>query len=173
MVPLNLLLAAIPLMIGVDLYQILSAMHGFQGTYHFTVELLKSEFSTVLMGAAAVYGLSKDPQDRVAKWFFLGLLVYDAVFDVVEAFQVDGKTAAQMAEVWKQMPALKVYLLFQMPMFMACLILMTAGISLQMRRPFFIRYASMEKWQSAALLFFALVYYVEAGLLLVLGAGWV
>ena len=171
MVPFNLLLLITCLAAGMDMYQILSAIHGFQGTYHFTGELLKSEFSTVLMGGLALWGLAQGREDRSPKLFFLGLLLFDAVFDVVEALQVDGKTPAQVAEFWKQLPAFKVYFFFQWPLFVACLILMTAGISFQMRKPFFLRYGPLEKWKSGVLLVFSVVYYLEATLLLLSGMG--
>ncbi len=171
MLPLNLLLAATALMIGMDSYQILSAFREFHGTYQFLDELVKSEFSTVIMAYFTLHALLKSPENRLAKQIFLLFLLLDSVFDVMNAVETNGKTSAQMVELTQQMSNPMVYFHFQLPIFVACGILMMAGITFQMKKPFFQAYPPVAGWQSFLLRFYSIVYYVEAVLLFLLGTG--
>lgn len=172
MVPLNLILAATLVMTVNDSYQIVQIFRGFEGVYHFNAELLKSEFSTVVMAFFIVYGLAKGPDFRKMRWLFLLFLAMDSVFDVVDAFQSDGKTAAQVREAMRQMPYPLFYLNVQLPILVGVCIVLMAAVSFQMKKPFFYTYGRMEPWQSAALVVFSILYYVETllGLFFAMGA---
>lgn len=172
MIPLNLVLAATLVMAVNDVYQIIGIFRGFQGVYSFNTELLKSEFSTVLMAAFIVYGLAKSPDYRKVRWLFLLFLALDCVFDVVDAYQSDGKTSAQVQLEMKQMTYPLFYLNVQLPILVGCCIVLMAAVSFQMKKPFFYVYSQMAPWQAAALRVFSAVYYMETllGLYFAIGA---
>ena len=171
MIPLNLLLSAALLMLGFDFFQTIKAFQGFQGTHHFAADLIASGLTTVLMGAIVLYGLVKNAGHRAGKVFFLFFLFLDFLYDLFFSFQMNGKTDAQILEMTKQMSVPLYYLQFQVPAFVGCVIFMTAGISFQMRNPFFHQYPLTAGWQSWAQVFFALAYYLETLLIFVLNTG--
>lgn len=168
MIPLNLVLAATFLILACDYYQIVEIFRDFQGTYHFTSELLKSSFSTVVMAAFIVTGFFKNPDYRKVRLLFLFFLFLDMVYDVMQAIESDGKTSAQIQEIMKQRSFPEFYFKDLLPVLIGCCIVVITAISFQMGKPFFFIYPQTQKWQARLMKVYSILYYLETVLALLL-----